>query len=276
MGRMREWWRRRVMTSMLPPIGVPVGRMREWWGRRSATSKLLITGVATVLIAAPFVGVLEDLGRRVFLPDSGAPTPSARVPTHLPTSTPKTDDEMSKRPIYSYHAKASSANEDIDVKIESRGFVRQVFVAAALRIRSVGVIASREMRPGADFSLDNLGPVGLRIDEVDAKDRVVAAVPLAEADGGAAPSTSGIVIYAGPNHKDTVFRLAPVKVKPGARYAFTVTNLSGGVMSFSLRPRGLPGLPMYMWGYQPDPHVLQSRTNRAVTGFVCDLHDGCS
>ncbi len=174
--------------------------------------------------------------------------------------------------MFSYFAFPGGSYQDIDVRIADRGYVRQVFTARSDVISSIVVIASRQPSPDSNFSVDDIGQVRLQLEEVDPADpaRAVSYVPVALADSGATPAAAGVVTEAGPNHENTTFDLHPVKVTKGKLYAFVVTNLCGSWMAFSLHSTGISGSPLFMYGYNSHPY-LDERTNRALTGYVCDV-----
>lgn len=193
------------------------------------------------------------------------------IPPVIPPSSSAQPAPAGKSPVFSYFAFPSRNFEDIDVRIANRGFVRQVFTARSSIISSIVVIASRTPTPASTFSLSAIGLVRLQIEEVSTSDmaRAKGYVPIALADSDRAPSPAGVVVQAGPNHKNTTFDLAPVAVKVGGLYAFVITNLCGSWMAFSLHGTGVPGDPLYMFGYNFHQY-LDERTNRALTGYVCD------
>src|SRR5690242_16768045 len=135
----------------------------------------------------------------------------------------------SSKPIFSYYAFPSGEYQDIDVKIANKGFVRQVFTARSDVISSIVVIASRQPSPNSNFSVDDIGPVRLQLEEVDPANpaHVIRYIPVALADSESPPSPAGAVEEAGPNHENTTFNLDPVHVTKGKLYAFVVTNLCG-------------------------------------------------
>ena len=178
----------------------------------------------------------------------------------------------SSRPIFSYYAFPSREFADIDVRIANKGYVRQVFTARSDIISSIVVIASRSPSPNSNFSVDDIGQVRLQLEEVDPADpaHVIRYLPVAPADSGGSPSPAGAVKEAGPNHENTTFELDPVQVTKGKLYAFVVTNLCGSWMAFSLHSTGISNSPLYMYGYNFHPYI-DERTNRALTGYVCDI-----
>ena len=176
------------------------------------------------------------------------------------------------KPVFSYFAFPSGEFEDIDVRIANKGYVRQVFTARSDVISSIVVIASRQPSPGSNFSVDDIGQVRLQLEEVDPADpaHIIRYLPIALSDSGGSPSSAGAVEEAGPNHQNTTFELDPVQVTEGKLYAFVVVNLCGSWMAFSLHGTGISNSPLYMYGYNFHPYI-DERTNRALTGYVCDI-----
>jgi hypothetical protein len=234
------------------------------WRHRDKNQSLIgfekFSVIAAIALATTLVaGGIAFRGRQDNVPPA---VPSSTVPS-LAGNVP---------PTFSYYELPAGPYQDIDVRINNGGFVRQLFAARAGVIQSVAVIASRQPSPTNRFATDAIGRVRLQLEEVDPAntERAKRYVPIALASSGHPPSASGVVTEAGPNHENTVFELAPVKVVAGALYAFVVTNLCGSWMAFSLHSSGVTDSPLYMLGYQPQPD-LQERTDRALTGYVCNM-----
>jgi hypothetical protein len=182
------------------------------------------------------------------------------------------------RIIPSYEEFATAPYQDIDVNIANNGFIAQAFIAHTPTIEAVTFIASRQFYQGATFTENAIGRVRMELIKINPQGDFAGDVPIALLDSGDAPSASGVLLNAGPNHENTTVKLEPAHVSPGDLYAFKVTNLCGGRMSFSLRPYGLPGRPAYLYGYESPYGLLwyvQKRTERAVSGSVCNVYDSC-
>jgi hypothetical protein len=223
----------------------------------------IIAALSSVAVLVLVAVVVQDNSRRYVPP---------------PLSTPSGQPGETTGPAtFSYFEIPTHDYQDIDVRIANNGFVRQVFTARSSIVRSIVVIASRQPSPTATFSPDAIGRVRLQIAKLDPGNPALLEryIPITLADSGQTASAAGVVIEAGPNHQNTTFHLDPVRLMVGARYAFTVTNLSGDWMAFSLHPSGVPGEPLFMYGYQLDPRRVELRTDRALTGYVCSINN-CS
>lgn len=164
----------------------------------------------------------------------------------------------------------SFQDKDIDVGIVPGGYVRQVFTASGTQLTAVSAIISRERRKPADtFPEDAIGKVRLLVTKLDQDGADLETVPIAELDSGAALDPQGIVVSAGPNHKDTIVELRTENLEPGARYAFIFINEEpNAVLAFSLRPRG-KGDPITLSG-EIGRNGTRTLENRALAGFACD------
>jgi hypothetical protein len=193
-----------------------------------------------------------------------------------PRTSPGPGPGAEKAPVISYQEFPQASGEDIDVRIADHGFVRQTFAARSPTIASIVFIASRRHTPTAGFSEEHIGQVRMELAESDASGAVRHKVPIASYDADAPPNAAGFLVQAGPNHQNTLVRLRPVSVHVGRRYAFTVTNMAGDYIAFSVRPKGVSGYPLLWYGYERDPSRLQKRTDHALTAGVCDIIEGCS
>ncbi|MGH4020744.1 MAG: hypothetical protein ACRDT0_16265 [Pseudonocardiaceae bacterium] len=190
-------------------------------------------------------------------PDRSRPMPTA-------TST-------SNEPVCSYLDKVDVpiSTEDVNINIETGGFVRQTFYANSDQVGAVAVIIARQFR-GESFSTEEIGLVRLALSRIDKDGVVVEGVPLALVGSDQSPSLSGVTQQAGPNNKDTIFELVPVQVQNGARYAITVYNDEPDVvLSFSIRPQG-NGNPV-TWRGEIGDTMDETRSDRALAGYVCRM-----
>lgn len=172
--------------------------------------------------------------------------------------------------IYSHLRLASAPGTDVVVDVRTGGYVQQRFIAESDRIASIAVIIARPPLPGqVPFDPTRIGKVRLELFRTDGQARNAESIPLAAVETGARPNPAGIVQQAGENNEQTVFRLCPVKVEKGQRYAFRVTNDEPGVvLGFSLNT--VPGETTSM-------DIIGTRTGQdrqrinyhQVAGYVC-------
>jgi hypothetical protein len=185
--------------------------------------------------------------------------------------------------MFSYFDKATANYQDIDVEFGYRGYVRQVFHATGTEFDSIAVIASAAPEDLADpsrFDPEHIGHVLLTLWMVDANGIRTTQVPLQPAGNAKREETAergGIRAMAGPTSRDTVVTFEPVPTQPGDRYAFMVADDEPGVpLSFSLRPNGNADGPVYWDGATKNPtQAPNGRTNRAISGYVCNRPGGC-
>jgi hypothetical protein len=229
--------------------------------------------------AAVVVVVLLAIGWAVF--DQVRRSPGRSVLPGPATAGPATSDPATpagEEPAFSYLQKATAPGQDIDVAIEPGGYVAQTFTATGSQLAAVTVIVSRDQATTPAFRPERIGHVRLQLRRVSTGQTVGESIPLQPVDGE--PAEEGSVrVMAGPNHRDTVIKLDPIRTTPGERYAFVVTNDEPGVaLSFSLRPGGAPGDRAYWDGARQTsnaPLLGKGRSNRAVAGFVCNVPAGC-
>jgi hypothetical protein len=172
--------------------------------------------------------------------------------------------------VYSHSRLATSANSDIDVDVRTGGYVQQRFFAASDHVSSVAVIISRPPVSGQEaFDSRSIGNVRLTMYRANNNAENVESIALKLVSTDSPPDPAGVVLPAGENHKQTVFRLCPVKLTKGQRYAFRVTNEEPDVvLAFSLGT--LPGERTSMDIVGTTSGQDRERINyHQVAGYVC-------
>jgi hypothetical protein len=178
----------------------------------------------------------------------------------------------SSAPEYSYFAKPKGPGEDRGATLGTGGYLVQAFTARQREIGSIAVIPGREHRPEQRFSDDNIGRLRLQLYEATPGGEPTHELPLRLAGTAGSAPTGGVVLEVA-NHRDAIFSLEPVRVAPGRRYAFQVTNDTlGAIIALSVRPQADPANPTFIKApgdARPRPYGY------AVTGFVCERTAGC-
>lgn len=212
------------------------------------------------------------------MPVSSEPTAASPEVTQTPGST---TSPSADRPVgacqpfvgsneFSHARFARFAGDDVDVDVETGGYVQQRFFAASEYISAVAVIVSRPPVSGqVSFDPQAIGRVRLSMFRADDEARNVEPVPLALVGSGAEPDLAGVVQQAGANHQQTVFRLCPVAVEKGQRFAFRVTNEEPGVvLAFSLSVQESPETSMDIIGTRSGEDRVRINYHQ-VAGYVC-------
>jgi hypothetical protein len=245
------------------------GRLRCIWSRRHGTWLGRCVPVVAMLVGITLAGSITLSAAEGPSPGAG-PGPDGGGGS-VPAGCSGTDADQSLT-VYSHSRLAAAEFQDIDVDVRTGGYVQQRFIAQSRHISSVAVIISRpvvsDQRP---FDKFHMGRVRLTIYRADSNGRNVEPLPITLIGTGDAPTPDGVAQSAGENHKQTVFRICPIRVEPGERYAFRVTNEEPDVvLAFSLSTEAGPTTSMDIIGTTKG----QDRTRinyHQVAGYVCSI-----
>jgi hypothetical protein len=262
------------------------GRLRILWRPQNSADVRTAAPVDAALALGLALLVIARLDPMSPTPAAPSPPPAAESTAAAEPAPPASDNPRDQTPegvtpatdcgssqglnIYSHLRLASAPGTDVVVDVRTGGYVQQRFIAESDRIASIAVIIARPPLPGqVPFDPTRIGKVRLEVFRTDGQARNAESIPLAPVETGDRPNPAGIVQEAGENNEQTVFRLCPVKVEKGQRYAFRVTNEEPGVvLGFSLNT--VPGETTSM-------DIIGTRTGQdrqrinyhQVAGYVC-------